>query len=166
MYDPPAVESLFLAQARAQEFHSIDMLDCTRGHPRQRKLREAAQEEAERAKEEVELLRKQIAAMDDRMKASSKLEHRQKMAAVEAVLAEVIGAAVDTVEAWWEEAAAAEDDAVEEQEEEEEVVLDDEVITFSSNASLRPAACFKHRVWQPRTHTRMLHISYFIFATS
>ena len=80
-----------------------------------------------RAKEEVEMLRKQLAAMDDRMKASSKLEQRQKMAAVEAVLNEVIGAAVDRVEAWWEAAAAEQDDAAEAAEE-ERVVMDDEVM--------------------------------------
>ena len=106
---------------------SSDVFWFKRAHARQRKLREAAQEEAVRAKEEVEMLRKQLAAMDDRMKASSKLEQRQKMAAVEAVLNEVIGAAVDRVEAWWEAAAAEQDDAAEAAEE-ERVVMDDEVM--------------------------------------
>jgi len=40
----------------------------------QRKLREEAQAEVVSAKEEVEMLRKQMAAMEDRMKASSKLD--------------------------------------------------------------------------------------------
>jgi len=116
----------FEAEAARLELEAAALKEAARIAEEQRKLREAAQEEAERAKEEVELLRKQIAAMDDRMKASAKLEQRQKMAAVEAVISDLIGAAVDTVEAWWVAAAAAEDRPQDEAAEEEDVVMDDE----------------------------------------
>jgi len=118
----------FEADARRLELEAATLKEAARITEEQRKLREAAEQEAERAKEELEILRKQMAAMDDRIKASTKLEQRQKMAAVEFIISEVIGAAVDTVEGWWAaQAAAPEKDAEkDETEDDEEIVMDDE----------------------------------------
>jgi hypothetical protein len=118
----------FEAEARRLELEAATLKEAARYTEEQRKLREAAEQEAERAKEELEILRKQMAAMDDRIKASTKLEQRQKMAAVESIISEVIGAAVDTVEGWWAaQAAAPEKDAEkDEKEDDEEIAMDDE----------------------------------------
>lgn len=118
----------FEAEAKRLEWEAASLKEAARITEEQRKLREAAEQEAERAREELEIMRKQMAAMDDRIKATTKLDQRQKMAAVESIISEVIDAAVDKVEEWWAaQAAAAEKDAEEgEEEDDEDIVMDDE----------------------------------------
>jgi hypothetical protein len=119
----------FEAEARRLEIEAAALKEAARIAEEQRKLREQAEQEAASAKLEVEQLRKQMEAMEDRMNASSKLHHRQKMAAVESIIDLVVGTAVDEVEAWWaKQAAQPEEDTEEnvEEEEEEKIVMDDE----------------------------------------